>query len=93
MATLAALAPAPAWASAEESFVALRSIDAEPLSRAEMQGITGENTLAIVAALNAAAARASTSTAASSLSSLAAAYSRITVPTSRLFINRVLVRR
>jgi hypothetical protein len=92
-AMLGAATSAYASASAEESFTALRAIDAEPLSPAEMQAITGGNALAIAAALNAAAARASSPTVASTLTSLAAAYSRITVPTSRLFINRVLVRR
>jgi hypothetical protein len=46
-----------------------------------------------VGPLLAAAARASTSTAASRLNSLAAAYSQITIPTARLFINRILVKR
>jgi hypothetical protein len=89
-ATLATVTPAHASASAEESFVALRSIDAETLSPAEMQSITGEATLDIAAALREAAARASNPTTASSLNSLAAAYSQITIQ-ARLFINRVLV--
>jgi hypothetical protein len=96
-ATLAALEPVHASASAEESFVALRSIDAAPLSPAEMQAMTGENLAAIVAALQAAATRASSPTAASTLSSLATAYSRTTTLNSRLFVisngKRVLVRR
>jgi hypothetical protein len=93
VATLAALAPAQASASAEESFVALRSVDAEPLSPAEMQAITGQDLAAIVAALQAAATRASSPTAASTFNSLATAYSLSTTLNSRLFINRVLVRR
>jgi hypothetical protein len=96
VATLAALAPAQASAGAEESFVALRSIDAEPLSPAEMQAITGQDLAAIVAALQAAATRASSPTAASVFSSLAAAYSRATTLNSRLVVNiggsRVVVR-
>jgi hypothetical protein len=94
-ATLAAVAPAHASASAEEPFVALRSIDAETLSPAEMQSISGQTTLDIAAALTAAAARASNPTVASSLNSLAAAYSQITIATLRLIIiggRRVYVR-
>jgi hypothetical protein len=80
-------------ANAEESFTALRSADAEALSPAEMQMITGKDGVSVADALSAAAAQASNPTVAATLNSLAAAYARITVPTSRLFINRVLVRR
>jgi hypothetical protein len=89
MAVLTAATPA----TAEESFTALRSADAEALSPAEMQAITGKDGVSIADALSAAAAQATNPTVAATFNSLAAAYARITVPTSRLIINRVLVRR
>jgi hypothetical protein len=93
IAALAIVTPASASSSAEESFTALRSIDAESLSSAQMHAITGQDGAAIAAALSAAAATAADPNTASLLTALSAAYSRITVPTARLIINRVLVKR
>jgi hypothetical protein len=89
MALLTAATPA----SAEESFSALRSADAEALSPAEMQAITGKDGASIAQALSAAALHASNPTAAATFNTLAAAYAKITVPTAKYIINRVLVRR
>ncbi len=80
-------------AGATQTFSALESVDAQALDAAEMQATTGQNSLAIAAALRAAATKAQNPTAASTFSALAAAYSRITVPTSRIIINRVLIKR
>jgi hypothetical protein len=79
--------------SAQESFTALRSADAEALSPAEMQAITGKDGVSIAAALSAAAAQATNPTVAATFNTLAAAYAKITVPTAKYIINRVVVRR
>jgi hypothetical protein len=89
LAVLAVVTPA----RAENPFSGLRSVEAEGLSPAQMQATTGQSGASVAAALTTAASQQSNATAAATFNSLAAAYAKITVPTSRLVINRVVVRR
>jgi hypothetical protein len=82
-AAMAMVTVVPAHASDDEKapFSALQSVDAQPLSSNEMQQVSGQSILAIVSALRTAG-----------YTTLATAYTG-TVLNSRIFINRVLVRR
>ena len=81
-ATVAVLGVVPVHASGDKApFSALDAVDAQPLSSAEMQQVSGQSIVAIVSALRTAG-----------YTTLATAYTG-TVLNSRIFVNRVLVRR
>ena len=97
-ATMAVLAAAPASAR-EDSFAALQSLDAQPLSAAEMDAVHGQAYTLAVLALLAYAARVQTTQpqVATQYTTIAVSLSQVTVPTTRIVIttssSRLVVRR